>query len=151
MHGYKVGNSAASMGYQWVNYPGWMGFYWNAHGESLECLGACPNDTPWTVPESLPWSIVAPVCPTNTSLLMRWIIPRALFYDWEVIRQVMLVLSTGHAGIIDRSCWYYDRSCWYYRQVMLVLSTGHADRQVMLVLLKYHNRFRRTMSCQLAI
>ena len=53
MDGFKVGTSTASMGYQWVNYPAWMGFQWNAPGESLECLGACSNDTPWTVPESL--------------------------------------------------------------------------------------------------
>ena len=24
-------------------------------------MGACPNDTPWTVPQSLSWSIVAPL------------------------------------------------------------------------------------------
>ena len=47
------------MGYQWVNYLTWMGFQWNAPGESSEFIGECANDTPLTVPESLSWSIVA--------------------------------------------------------------------------------------------
>ena len=38
-----------------------MGFQWNAPGESLEFIGACPNDTPFTGPESLSWSILAPL------------------------------------------------------------------------------------------
>ena len=58
MDGFKVGTRTASMGYQWVNYPTWMDFWWDASGESLECMGACPNDTPWTVPESLSWSTI---------------------------------------------------------------------------------------------
>ena len=61
MVGFTVGTSTASMGYQWVNYATWIGFQWNAPGESSEFIGACANDTPWTVPESLSWSIVAPL------------------------------------------------------------------------------------------
>ena len=75
-----MGTSTASMVYQWVNYPAWMDFQWNAAGESLECMGAYTvwahtlygrihcmgaytvglagrNDTPWIVPESLYWSM----------------------------------------------------------------------------------------------
>ena len=58
---FKVGTSTSLMGYQWVNYPVGMGFQWNAPGKSFECMGACHNDTPWTVPESLSWSIDAPL------------------------------------------------------------------------------------------
>ena len=56
-----MGTSTASMRYQWVNYPTWIGFQWNAPGESTEFIGECANDTTWTVPESLSWSIVAPL------------------------------------------------------------------------------------------
>ena len=61
MVGVKVGTSTASMGHQWVNYLTYIGFQWNAPGESSEFIGAYANDTPWTVPESLSWSIVAPL------------------------------------------------------------------------------------------
>ena len=56
-----MGTSTVSMGYKVGNYPAWMGFNWNDPGESLECMGACPNDTPFTVPVSLSWSLVAPL------------------------------------------------------------------------------------------
>ena len=61
MVGFKVGTSTASMGYQWVNYPTWIGFQWNAPGESSKFIGAYANDTAWTEPESLSRSIVAPL------------------------------------------------------------------------------------------
>ena len=61
MVGFKVGTSTASMGYQWVNYPTLIGFQWNAPGESSKFISECANDTPWIVPESQSWSIVAPL------------------------------------------------------------------------------------------
>ena len=63
MDGFKVDTSTASMGYRWVNYPSWMGFWWKAPGESMECMGVCPNDMPLTVPCRVPVMvhIVAPL------------------------------------------------------------------------------------------
>ena len=97
--GLKVGTSTASMGYQCVNYPAWMGFQWNARGESLECLGAFPNDTPWTVPESLSWSIVAPLMSHQFTSVTAMNVPPILF-NWEQVYGPLLKIESKIYDII---------------------------------------------------
>ena len=81
-----MGTSTASMGYQWVNYPTWIGFQWNDPGEQSVFIGACANDTPLTVPESLSWFIVAPLLfHQYTSVILPWMVPRIIF-NWVLTK-----------------------------------------------------------------
>ena len=59
MDSFKVGTSTALMGYHAVGKLSSLDmFLVECRGESLECMGAaCKNDMPWTVLESLSWSI----------------------------------------------------------------------------------------------